>query len=122
MPDIFVTFDTLGMGPLFTTLRYTSIFQMFAFDFVKDKRTKWSSPIQFKKSFQVNEDLFNSFIKYAEKELEVKVTPGDIKNSKTLLKRTIKAEIARQLWEEQGYYTIINEFDKEVLKCIEVMK
>jgi hypothetical protein len=26
------------------------------------------------------------------------------------------------LWEEQGYYTIINEFDKEVLKCIEVMK
>lgn len=122
MPDVFVPFDTTGMGPLFTTLRYTAIFQMFAFDFVKDKRTKWSTPVQFKNSFQVSDELFNSFIQYAGKELGLKVTPGDIKNSKTLLKRTIKAEIARQLWEEQGYYTIINEFDKEVLKCLEVMK
>jgi hypothetical protein len=38
--------------------------------------------------------------------------------SKTLLKQTLKAEIARQLWTEDGYYSVINQYDKEVQRAL----
>jgi len=110
------------MGYLYTNLRYTSVFQMFAFDYVQIKRNKWSTIQSFKNSFQVTDKLFNEFIEYAEKELDFKAESEGIKQSEKLIRRTIKAEIARQLWEEQGFYSIINDFDIEVEKCIEVMK
>jgi len=122
MPDVFVPFDSSGMGYYFTSLRYTAIFQMFAFDFVQNKRSKWYAPSEFNKSFQVSDELLKSFTIYAEKELGLKQDFTEIKHSKSILKRTLKAEIARQLWEEQGYFTVMNSFDSEVLKCLEIMK
>ena len=122
MPDEFVPFDTSGMGYLFTNFRYTTIFQMYAFDFVQHKRDQWKSITSFKETFKVTDELFNNFISYAEKELDFKAEKKGIKQSEKLIRRTIKAEIARQLWEEQGYYSIMNDFDKEVEKCIDVMK
>ena len=122
MPDEFVPFDTSGMGYLFTNFRYTTIFQMYAFDFVQYKRNQWKSITSFKETFKVTDELFNNFINYAEKELDFKAEEKGIKQSEKLIRRTLKAEIARQLWEEQGYYSVMNDFDKEVEKCIEVMK
>ena len=122
MPDEFVPFDTSGMGYLFMNFRYTTIFQMFAFDFVQHKRNKWESINSFKETFKVTDELFNHFITYAENELDFKAEEKGIKQSEKIIRRTLKAEIARQLWEEQGYYSIMNDFDKEVEKCMEVMK
>lgn len=122
MPDEFVPFDTSGMGYLFTNFRYTTIFQMYAFDFVQHKRNQWKSITSFKETFKVTDELFKNFINYAEKELDFKAEEKGIKQSEKLIRRTLKAEIARQLWEEQGYYSVMNDFDKEVEKCIEVMK
>jgi carboxyl-terminal processing protease len=102
--------------------RYTTIFQMYAFDFVQHKRNKWESINSFKETFKITDELFNQFITYAENELDFKAEEKGIKQSEKIIRRTLKAEIARQLWEEQGYYSVMNDFDKEVEKCMEVMK
>ena len=47
---------------------------------------------------------------------------AEFKQSKKLIAQTLKGEIARQLWVEQGYFTIMNSFDPEVQKAIKVLK
>lgn len=121
MPDIFVPFDSSGMSLYYTELRYSSAFQSFAFVYVSDKRTKWKSPEQYNNSFTVTDDLLKKFMAYAEKNDKVKQDKGGFEASKRLIAETLKGEIARQLWVEQGFYTVTNGSDREVQKAIKVL-
>ena len=75
----------------------------------------------FKTSFKITDDLLSKFTLYAEKQEKVKQDLNGLKMSKRLILQTLKAEIARQLWEEQGYFIIINSHDSEVQKAIKVL-
>ena len=121
MPDIFVPFDSSGMSFYYTELRYSPTFQSFAFDFVSDKRTKWNSAEDFNKSFIVTDDILSKFVKYAEKNDKVTLNKMEFQKSKKLISKTLKGEIARQLWVEQGYFVVMNSFDPEVQKAIKVL-
>jgi carboxyl-terminal processing protease len=122
MPDIFIPLDTVGSSWYYTELRYSAAFQNFAFDYVANKRSKWSSAIAFKKQFQVDEKLLNEFLAYATKFEKIAPNPTDLKTSKQLIKQALKAEIARQIWTEQGYYLLISDYDKEIQKALHVLK
>jgi carboxyl-terminal processing protease len=117
-PDVFIPLDTLGGSWYFTDLQYSAAFQNFAFDFVSDKRTKWKNLEDFKRNFSCTEQVLNQFTNYALKNNKVKVDPKGLSRSKKLIQGTLKAEIARQIWTENGYYSIINELDIEVQKAI----
>lgn len=118
MPDVFVPLDTVGNSWLLTQLRYTMSFQAFAFDYASGKYDKWKNPVEYTRSFQVSDKLLNDFITFSEKEFKVKVNREDMKTSKELIRNFLKAEIARQIWTENGYYTVMNQFDKEVQKAL----
>lgn len=117
-PDVFIPMDTLGSSWYFTDLRYTAAFQNFAFDFVSNKRSKWGSLNDYLKGFEIDEKLLIDFTNYAQKYHFVKVDKKGLNESKTLIKQTLKAEIARQLWTEEGFYAVINQFDKEVQRAL----
>ena len=119
MPDVFVPLDTVGNSWTLTQLRYTMSFQAFAFEYASGKYDKWKNPSEFARSFQVSDALLNDFIRFSEKEFKVKVNQEDLKTSRELIKNFLKAEIARQIWTENGYYTVMNRFDKEVQKALE---
>ncbi len=121
MPDIFVPFDSSGMSMYYSELRYSSAFQSFAFDFVSNKRTTWKSAEQFNSSFKITYELLSKFTLYAEKQEKVKQDLNGLKMSKRLISQTLKAEIARQLWEEQGFYIVMNGNDAEVQKAVKVL-
>jgi carboxyl-terminal processing protease len=121
-PDVFIPLDTLGSSWYFTDLRYGSAFQNFAFDFVANKRNSWSNVAAFVKQFQVDENLVTTFVKYAEKNNLVKIDPKGLVISKSLIKQTLKAEIARQIWTEEGFYAVINSVDKEVIQALKYFK
>jgi len=124
-PDIFLPMDTTGSSWYFTELRYSNAFQNFAFDFVSNKRTKWSNPAIFQKSFNVDEQLTLAFLKYASINNHIPIDLKGLSKSKKLIQLTLKAEIARQNWTEEGYYTVINELDKEMqvaIRTLEKMK
>lgn len=122
MPDIFIPLDTVGSSWYYTELRYSAAFQNFAFDYVANKRSKWSSAIVFKNQFQVDEKLLNEFLAYAARFEKIAPNPTDLKTSKHLIKQALKAEIARQIWTEQGYYLVISDYDKEIQKALHVLK
>ena len=122
MPDVFVPYDSSGLSWYYTELRVNAVFTTFAFDFVHGKNNKWKSADDLYRNFNVTETLFNEFIRYAEKEFGIKKQPSEIRVSKERIKRTIKAEIARQLFEENGAFRIQNEYDNEVQEALRQLK
>ncbi len=122
MPDIFVPYDTTGSTWYLTQLRYTNVFTTFAFDFVQGKRTKWSSLSDFKKRFAVSDELLNHLIVFASSEYKIKLNKKEFATSKKLISEILKAEIARQIWVEEGYYEVYNDFDPEVQRAIRFFK
>jgi carboxyl-terminal processing protease len=122
MPDVFVALDTLGTSMYFTELRFSQAFNGFAFDYIQDKRRNWKTLEEFVAAFQVDELLLNKFTQFAEKELKIKVDKGGLKTSKNLIKQTLKAEIARQIWLENGYFKITNTTDNEVQKALKIIQ
>lgn len=122
MPDVFVPYDSTNSSWYLTQLRFSPAFTTFAFDYVTDKRHKWESPEQFRKSFTVSEALVESFVQFAQSEHDVTIDRAGLKKSKALIKQYLKSEIARQLWVEQGYYMVNNYNDNEVQQAIKQLK
>lgn len=120
MPDVFVPLDTTGSSWYLAELRYSMAFQSFAFDFVRNKRSQWKSASQFAKTFVVSDDVLNSFTSYSAKTYSIPFVAREFNSSKTLMKQVMKSEIARQLWTEDGYYQVINQTDKEVLRALKL--
>lgn len=118
MPDIFVPLDTVGNSWFLAQLRYSMSFQSFAFDFANGKYDKWKSPKEFAKSFQVTDELLNKFLKFSEKESGVIIDKNGLRVSKSLIKIILKAEIARQIWTEEGYFIVMSQEDNEVQKAL----
>ena len=122
MPDIFVPYDSLKTN--FELLRYSNsgCIQAFAFDYVSNKRKKWKSINSFKNSFFISEKVMKSFIQYSIKHYDINYNEVEFKTIKTYVASMIKAEIARQLWIEQGFYQIYNLSDKVYNKAKQVLK
>lgn len=121
MPDVFVPLDTAGNTPYFYEMRYRGVIQSFSLNYVDgnrdDLKKKYKDALFFKEHFSVDDDLFNSLIKFAE-ENEMPRNLEEIKESKELIIMNLKAYISRDLWGNFGYYVIINENDKTIQKAI----
>ena len=113
-PDYFVPNDTMGASYYLTTLYYSSAFNQWVFGYLDGKRNKWESFNDFNSKFVLTEALFNDFVDYVEQELDIKKVEEDIIKSKKVIKNRLKAEIARHLFEENGYYKIYLEDDLDV--------
>lgn len=121
-PDIFVPYDTSGTSFYLTELQWSGAFNAFAFDYVKDKRDRWTSANEFANSFEVNETVLKEFCAFGNKYFKVAFVEEEYQRSKKLIAKFLKGEIARQLWTENGYYRIVNSFDNEFNAAITSLK
>lgn len=124
MPDIFVPLDTTGSSTYLRRLRYSGVFNDFAYDFARNNRKlmeEFSSLDEFVKNFEVDEELLESFLDYTVDNKDILVNESQLNNSKGQVKENIKAEIARQKWLEEGAYCVFNKTDKEVQVAIETL-
>jgi carboxyl-terminal processing protease len=121
-PDVFVSLDSTGGTFYLTELQFSGAFTAFAFDFVKDKRTKWNSAEQFASSFTVDDALLKSFCRFSSNYYKVTFDENEFKKSKLLISKLIKAEIGRQIWTEEGFYRVINPLDNEFKEAIKRLK
>lgn len=114
MPDVFIPLDTTAFTEYYNRIRYSGAVQAYCFQYIADKRNKWASLEEFLKEFKVTSDLLRGFVRFAQDEYAV---PGKLKdlyaNQKTL-EVQLKAEIARQIWLEKGFFSVYNQTDSEV--------
>ena len=121
-PDVFVPYDTTESSFYLTELIMSGVFQSFAFDFVSNKRNSWSGAKDFCERFVVNDNILQRFIAYAKNSYNVKENNIDFKRSKGYIINNLKAEIARQLYSEEGYYRVANTKDIELKRAMEQLR
>ena len=122
MPDVFVPIDTAGATMALRKFQYSTVISDFAYDFVRTKGVGYPTFQEFTAKFNVTKALLDEFLAYAKEGYDIVIDNRDLEKSKTLLITDIKAEIARQIWLEDGSLYIRNQRDNEVLKAIEVLK
>jgi carboxyl-terminal processing protease len=118
MPDVFVPGDTSGSSFYLSELQWSGAGRAFAFDFMQSNRGKWATAKDFVQQFEVSEELLKRFVTFAQKDFHVQKDALGLAVSKEVIKRMLKAEIASQKWTEEGYYRVLNPFDKELIKAI----
>jgi carboxyl-terminal processing protease len=121
-PDVFVPYDSSGTSFYFTTLQWSGAVSAFSFDFVKNKRNKWKSVEEFNKNFFVDDALAKSLAEFGTKVYKVEFFPSEFNYSKKLIAKVLKAEIARQIWTEKGFYTVFNPLDNEFQEAMKQLK
>ena len=87
MPDIFVPVDSAGFSFYVSELRYSNAFTTFAFDYVSNKRNKWKSPLDFTRSFNVNNSVLNQFASFGESEYSIRKQPASLEYSKNVISK-----------------------------------
>lgn len=122
MPDIFVPIDTSLNSQYYFDLLRKNVFGDFTLTYVDDHRSmlkkEYPEINTFRSNFKVDAKLFEEFIAAAEKE-GVKRDPEGLKTSEKLIKVELKALIARNLWNTDAFYEVINEINPFVIKAIE---
>lgn len=72
---------------------------------------------KFLNEFSVNEKVLNDFINYA-KSLKIKFTEQDLIKDKKMIQLRLKAFIARDLFKDIGWYSVLLREDKQFIKAI----
>lgn len=120
-PDIVIPHDTADRSVFIAQVSYAGIFNQFSFEYADKKRDylkSFKSLESFKKSFEVDEKLFSEFVLFAEK-AGVKNTQGISPREEKQVKQRLKANIARYVWNYEGFYMIMQENDKFIQKALE---
>ncbi len=125
MPDVFVPQDTSMNSKFLFDLIRKGIVNEFTLTYTDDNRTsllaKYPDIQAFRQHFTIDDHMKKDFLAYAEKQ-GVPLDESGLKNSGPFLFNQLKALIARDLWDTNAYYEVMNETNKTFLKGIEVIQ
>lgn len=124
-PDVFVPIDTTVLDPVFTKLNQHVA--NFSFSHFEQNRQELSalSIEEFVGGYTVDQSTYEGFTQYALKHgAALTSTQLEDLSSKleTQLKENIKARIGKQLFEDEGYYRVVNSTDPIVLSALDALK
>jgi carboxyl-terminal processing protease len=115
MPDIFVAVDTTRNSGFLTDVIYNGVLTQFAFGYADQHREELKSridPALVKSQLKIDHSIFEDFLDFAE-ESDFSPTLGELARSREELEMRLKAEIARVIWGESGYFQIYLDTDSE---------
>jgi carboxyl-terminal processing protease len=121
-PDIFVPFDTSTISKSLTSLYVTGMLSRFIYLYYIQNQSElhqFKTPDEFVQNFRDDDKLWKSLVNYAAKDtIDIKNIPA---NDKELLQHQTKALLARQMWQLNGYFEVMNNYDAAVKKALEVI-
>jgi carboxyl-terminal processing protease len=124
-PDIFVPYDTAGGSTFLNRLVYRGVVYQWAFDYADTHREQlngnYESAREFQENFSIGQSLIDDFVNFAKSE-GVEPEPGELEESQTEIKHRLKAYVARNIWNNEGFYPIWNKKDNVVNKALESLE
>jgi carboxyl-terminal processing protease len=121
MPDYFVPADTSAFSEYYYHIREKGLIYQYAFYYSDANRSILSKFKSYKEMVKYlrKKEVFDKFVKYAS-EHGVKKSRKDLKVSATYLQTDLEAYIARNFFDNAGFYPIINSIDNTVQRAIEI--
>lgn len=119
MPDIFIPADTSGTSEYLTKIRRKGLEYQFSFEFTDKNRKKLTSLNNLDElvAYLNDQQLLENFVKFAKKN-GVNIDNEGIKESGETIVIQIKALIARNIYDNDGFYPVIKEIDKTLLEAL----
>ena len=119
MPDVFVPSDTSYQTPYLNSILSANLHREFTSGYLANYQANWKGkPMSFFIShFSLPEAMLQSIVEAASKE-KIQFNVAQWNKSKKYLTTLLKALIARGLYGEEGFYTIMNNQDKVVQKAL----
>ena len=122
MPDIFIPYDTTLFTSYFNRVSNRGLIYRFAFQYADNNRQTLSGFKDHRdlSAYLDTRELLGEFVEFAEGN-GVKAETEEIILAQRTLNVFMKAYIGRIILDSEGYYPIIHEIDREVLKSIEIL-
>jgi carboxyl-terminal processing protease len=125
MPDVFVAFDTTRMTPYYRNMVGRGIVNKVVMQYIdknrNDLKAKYTNFDKFKKEYQIDDAMMEAFVAAGNKE-KVKFDSTQYEQAKPLVKLLLKAFVARDLWEMNEYYQIMDAENESLQKAIEIIQ
>ena len=119
MPNVFIPRDTTGMTDYYSQVARQGLVYRFAFNYADNHRASLTG---FDNAEKINryldsQDLMEGFIRFAESQ-EVKRNNEQIARSGEIIHTQIKAYIARNIIDNEGFYPIIGKIDEALKRAV----
>jgi carboxyl-terminal processing protease len=116
-PDYFVAIDTSFSSMFLTDVVSNALIGKFAYEYLDQNRKAITAIPSLKiyvDAYQINDAAFDQFLLFTKKNGIEAPSNDEVKRSKEFIKLQLKALIARQIWRDQGYYSVIQKDDKSI--------
>ena len=124
MPDVFIPLDTCKYYTYYNNLLRKNVVYTTVLDMMDANREKFVLKYPdfktFVDKFEVTDELIDKIMADGEKE-GVKKEVKSIEFARPLMKRQIKALVARDLFSTSHYFQIMNDEDETIKKAVEVL-
>ncbi len=124
MPDIFIPMDTSSYYQYFNKLRRNNILNTYALEFVDNSRAKLEKKFKtfekFSAGFSVGDEMIAEVVAQGEKE-NIEKDEESLNVTKPMMKKELKALIARNIFSLSEFYQVYYKDDEAVLKALEVI-
>jgi carboxyl-terminal processing protease len=122
-PDIFVGFDTSTLPKNVTALYLNGTMGRFIYTYYIQHQSSFApfkGPSDFATGFHDDDQLWKSLVAYALRDtIDIRSIP---QKDKTVLQHRIKAMMAKQIWQTEGYFEVANNYDPVVNKAMQALK
>ncbi|HEY5508846.1 MAG TPA: S41 family peptidase [Paludibacter sp.] len=127
MPDIFVPLDTARFTDFHRKLVARGVVNKVCIQYIDKNRAelkkKYPTFEKFKSGYEVEDALLNQLLVAAENEkVKIKFDSTQYEISKPLIRLQLKALLARDLWNENEYYQIMDADNESLLKAIQILQ
>ena len=124
-PDIFMPLDTSMYNPFVSEVYGLSLMQEFSYNYYTSHQSefsKYTSVVNFKDNFKVDDNLYKQFTGYCLAHGVEKEAAIFSEKSKTFLSNKIKAYLAKQKWRTDGFYRIVADNDDIIQRALLELK
>ena len=124
MPDIFIPVDTTGYSDYYSDLIRGGVLNSFILDYIdknrKDLKNSYPDFETYQEKYTISGQMLNDLYKYA-KEEDIETDKEETEAAEKEIKLLLKGLIARDLWDMNEYFQVVNKEDKEINRAIEVL-
>lgn len=125
MPDVFVPLDTTKYTAYHRKIVAQGVLNKTGMQYIQDNRQQLKSDYPtfefFKAEYAVPESLLEQLIAEGEKE-DIAFNEEEFEKSKSLISLQLKALTARDLWDTNEYYRIIDEENESLKRAVEILQ
>jgi carboxyl-terminal processing protease len=125
MPDIFVPIDTTRFTDYHRKVVARGVMNRYSLQYIDNNRSvlqkRFTDFEKFRKDFKVSDKMFADLAEAAKKE-GIEMKEQEFEKSKALMGLQIKALVARDLWETNEYYQIMDEENESLQKAIQILR